>query len=112
MKPAGMPICPKCGHKPLHGEDVVTDETREIQKLQSKLDADQPVDKQMFYSELLGWIREQNAKGKNRKEGWAAYKYKEKFGVFPRNLHKTAQPVSVSTRNWIKSTFIRQAKRK
>jgi superfamily II DNA or RNA helicase len=112
MKPAGMPICAKCGHKPLHGEDVVTDESREIQKLQSKLDSGQEINPQLFYSELLGWVREQNAKGKDRKEGWAAYKFKDKFGKWPNGLHKTTKPVSVQTRNWIKSTFIRQAKRK
>lgn len=110
LKEAGQHVCPKCGFAPLAGQDVVTDETREIQKLKSKLDADQAIDKQLVYSELLGWVREQNAKGKNRKEGWAAYKFKDKFGHWPNGLHKTAVPVSVNTRNWIKSQFIRQAK--
>ena len=112
LKPAGIMICPKCGFKPLSGQDVETDETREIQKLKAKLDLGQSIDKQLFYSELIGYIRERNATGKDIKIGWAAYKFKEKFGEWPNNLHKTAQPPTVATRNWIKSRFIRQSKRK
>jgi superfamily II DNA or RNA helicase len=112
MKEAGQSVCPKCGFKPLSGEDVVTDETREIQKLKEKLDIDQGIDPQLFYSELIGWVREQNAKGKNYKEGFAAYKFKEKFNSWPNGLHKSAKPCGIQTRNWIKSRFIRNAKRK
>ncbi len=32
MKPAGVYICPKCGFKPLVGEDVETDNTRNLKK--------------------------------------------------------------------------------
>lgn len=111
MKPIGSPHCPKCGFKPLGGENVETDESRQIQKLKSKLD---PVvskaDKQKFYSELVGYVREMRAKGKNYSDGWMGHKYKEKFGVWPQNLHKSANPVSIETRNWIKSQQIRYAK--
>jgi predicted RNA-binding Zn-ribbon protein involved in translation (DUF1610 family) len=32
MKPAGVYVCPKCGFKPLVGQDVETDGTRNIKK--------------------------------------------------------------------------------
>ena len=68
MKPAGVHMCPKCGFKPLSGQDVETDETRQIQKLKRKLEDLEPkvIDYQGFYSELIGYAREMNAKGKIR----------------------------------------------
>jgi hypothetical protein len=33
MKPAGVYVCPKCGHKPLAGEDIDTDTGRKLKKL-------------------------------------------------------------------------------
>lgn len=111
MKPAGVPVCPKCGFKPLGGENVETDESRQIQKLKAKLD---PVitkaDKQQLYSELVGFVREMRAKGKNYSDGWVAHKYKEKFNVWPKDQHNSAKPVSIETRNWIRSQQIRYAK--
>lgn len=33
VKPAGIYICPKCGFKPLAGEDVETDKSRGLKKV-------------------------------------------------------------------------------
>lgn len=33
MKPSGVYVCPKCGFKPLVGQDVETDGTRNIKKM-------------------------------------------------------------------------------
>lgn len=33
MKPAGVYVCPKCGHKPLAGEDIDTDTGRKLKNL-------------------------------------------------------------------------------
>lgn len=112
MKEAGVSLCPKCGFKPLSGQDIETDETREIAKLKGKLDQKAGLDPQKFYSELLGMVRERNAKGKPTKEGWAAHKYKAKFGSWPNGLKKFSSPPSTETRNWVKSQNIRHAKRR
>lgn len=54
-----------------------------------------------FYSELVYY-----AKQKGFKEGWAKYKYKEKFGVFPQAIAVEVRPPSTTTLKWIKSRFI------
>lgn len=112
MKPVGSPVCQKCGFKPLGGEDVETDESRQIQKLKGQLTKSEipELDRQAFYSELLGYAREMTAKGKVYSDGWAAHKYKAKFGTFPNRQHKSPKPPSIEMRNWIKSQQIRYAK--
>jgi len=62
---------------------------------------------QNFYSELLYY-----AKMRGYKEGWAAHKYKEKYGTFPKGLHTNPQATSSKTANWIKSKNIAWAKAK
>jgi len=62
---------------------------------------------QNFYSELLYY-----AKMREYKEGWAAHKYKEKYGVYPKGLHTKPQATSSKTANWIKSKNIAWAKAK
>ena len=62
---------------------------------------------QNFYSELLYY-----AKMRGYKEGWAAHKYKEKYGVYPNGLHTKPQATSSKTANWIKSKNIAWAKAK
>ena len=64
-------------------------------------------DKQIFYSELLYYARM-----RGYKEGWAAHKYKEKIGVYPRGLKTEFKMPSVETSNWIKSRTIAFAKSK
>ena len=60
---------------------------------------------QSFYSELIYYAR-----SKGYKEGWAAHKYKEKFGSFPRGLTNSPTPISVDTYKWIRSRTIAYAK--
>jgi len=65
------------------------------------------VENQNFYSELLYY-----AKARDYKEGWAAFKYKEKYGYWPNGLQKTTRPTSVTTANFIKSRNIAWSKAK
>lgn len=116
MKAPGVPRCLKCGFQPRAGDDVETDETRELAALRSKLeDTKKPTeptkeDKQRWWSELKGYQRELAAKGKNYSDGWVSHKYKERFGVWPRGLHDTPRPASVELKNYIKAGQIRYAK--
>ena len=53
VKPAGIYICPKCGFKPLAGEDVETDKSRglkKVSKAEVKYTAEQ---KQSRWSQIL-----------------------------------------------------------
>jgi hypothetical protein len=60
---------------------------------------------QNFYSELMFYSRM-----RGYKDGWAAHKYKERFGAFPRGLSAEVKSPSFKTLQWIKSRNIAYAK--
>jgi len=60
---------------------------------------------QKFYSEILYYSRM-----RGYKDGWAAHKYKEKYGAFPRGLGMEVKSPSFKTLQWIKSRNIAWAK--
>lgn len=65
------------------------------------------VDSRKFHAELLYYARSQGYK-----DGWAAHKYKERFGVYPKNTPAQPVPTSITTQKWIKSRMIAWAKSK
>ena len=65
------------------------------------------VEKQSFYSQVLYYAR-----SRGFKDGWAAHQYKQKFGVFPRNMTDKTEVPTPATVNWIKSRAIAFAKAK
>lgn len=62
---------------------------------------------QKFYSELIYYARM-----RGYKDGWAAHKYKEKYGTYPKGLGAIAVATSHKTSTWIKSRNIAWAKSK
>jgi hypothetical protein len=60
---------------------------------------------QRFYSEILYYSRM-----RGYKDGWAAHKYKEKYGAFPRGLEADIKTPSFKTLQWIKSRNIAWAR--
>ena len=66
------------------------------------------LEKEDFYAQLLGYCQE-----RGYKDGWAANKYREKFGVWPNNMrHVTPDEVSFEVAQWIRSRNIAWAKSK
>jgi superfamily II DNA or RNA helicase len=61
--------------------------------------------RQQFFSELL-YV----AKNKNYSPNWASHKYREKYGVWPRDLVFRTDTPSIATMNWIKSRMIAYSK--
>ena len=112
LKPAGVHVCPKCGFKPLVGQDVETKEDIGLKKLTGKKKEYTMEEKQMFYSQLLGYKREQAAQGKEIKDGRIAHLYREKFGVWPKGLSQAMCAPGIEVRNFIKSQTIRYIKGK
>ena len=102
---AGGDVCLGCGHVRERRAmiEAVPGELRELQEANKKLH----ITNQAFWSELLAYSRV-----KGYKEGWAAHKYKEKFGVFPRGLSNETKDPSRQTLNWIKSRAIAFSKSK
>lgn len=103
--PSNTDTCPSCGHvrQKRNLVDQVAGELVEL--VASKKVAKD--DKQMFYSEML-YIAEKRKYNPN----WASHVYRDKFGVWPRNLHDTAIPPSINTMKWITHRQIKFARRK
>lgn len=97
--------CANCGHIRIKLPTVssVPGEMLELSAANAKLD----ITRQAFYSQILYYAR-----SRGFKDGWAAHKYKEKFGSFPRGLKQVAEPVTKETAGWIKSRAIAFAKSK
>lgn len=94
-------ICMSCGHEKVSTSDVVH-ELGEAYELELSVNANKRAQQIRFYGELLMY-----AQNHSYSEGWAAHKYREKFGIFPpRSFPKAFAPVTTETANWIKSRRI------
>jgi superfamily II DNA or RNA helicase len=89
--PYGTAKCPGCGHvavvpsKTQHDDgELIEFSSNGKKKKEPKPTMD---DRQAWYSGFLYLAQE-----RGRKEGWAAHRYKEKFGVWPRNLDRDPSP--------------------
>jgi DNA repair protein RadD len=103
---AGARLCPECGFffAP-KGKEVKT-LTGELVEIGQHLGRDDQ-DRLAFFSELRAFAAE-----RNWQPGWAAHKYKEKFGAWPPrgwNATPLVEP-SLETRRWVKSQTIRWLK--
>ncbi len=110
MKPAGVYVCPKCGFKPLMGENVDVDETRDLSKLAGKEKIYTREEKQSWWSQIKFYQRQRAETGKPISDGWCAHTFKKKFGVWPRNLHDTPAEITPEVSNYIRSKQIAWAK--
>jgi DNA repair protein RadD len=75
--------CPNCGHKPeRRGEEIAMTkgQLKELERAEANKRAT-PLEKQAYWDQCLGW-----AIGTNKVIGAAAHRYRQKYGVWPRNL--------------------------
>jgi DNA repair protein RadD len=102
--PTNSDICTNCGHvrKRRNHVEAVAGELHELFGTGRSMRDE----KQTFYSELI-YIASQ----KNYNKGWASHKFKEKFGVWPKNMAEVGIPPTLKTVNWVKSRTIAWAKR-
>ncbi|ENG6259168.1 hypothetical protein ABU550_004127 [Yersinia enterocolitica] len=110
MKPAAVYVCPKCGFKPLAGEDVDTDTNRGLNKLNKKERVYTQSQKQAWWSQIKFYQRQREAMGKPVSDGWCAHTYKDKFGVWPRGLSDFPMELTPEVSNYIKHKQIAYAK--
>lgn len=110
LKPAGVHVCPACGHAPIRPTDVQTIDAELT--LIKRAPADERRDirerfggKQEVFSMLLQYAHE-----RGYKEGFALRQYRDIFGVWPRGLESTREPVSPELRSWLRAMQIRFAK--
>lgn len=84
MKPPSVQVCPRCGFKS-EKQHLVETQEGQLQKMQKgRLKDATPQSKEKLYAKLLA-----GAKAAGFKNGWASYKYREHFGVWP---NRRAQP--------------------
>jgi superfamily II DNA or RNA helicase len=97
--------CPVCGFAPETQGAAVKVRAGELVKV-GKNAKPTALSKQAFYSQLLFVADHQDYAA-----GWVAHKYREKFGVWPRNMeHIVATSVSMEVLGFLKNLTIRRAK--
>jgi hypothetical protein len=106
MKPAGVYVCPKCGFKPIGGENVETDSSRKLQRLSRKEKIYTRSDKQSWWSQIKGYQRQRAVKGKPLSDGWCAHTFRDKFGEWPNGLSNFPMETGPEVWGYIKSKFI------
>lgn len=103
--------CPACGwrgHKNGAGVDFVDAELAELTRERKAKEYQPPLFiPEEFYRQLLWVVRE-----RSYSPGWAAHKYREKFGVWPTRSWQYLAPMepAAPTRSWIRSRQIAWAK--
>lgn len=110
MKPAGVYQCPKCGHKPLAGEDVDTDASRGLKQISGKKKTVTKQEKQSWWSQIKFYQRQRAAQGKPVSDGWCAHTFKDKFGTWPNGLQDYPMEITPEVNNYIKWKQIAFAK--
>jgi superfamily II DNA or RNA helicase len=107
VRPAKLLQCPCCGFIPVPRSGAVHDDGELIELRASSGPTEQ--DKQGFYAQLL-----RLAETRGYKPGWAAHKFKEKFGQFPPFAWNSLprQTPSPAVFRWVQSRNIAWAKSK
>jgi superfamily II DNA or RNA helicase len=101
--------CSACGAK-IIAVSTVHEAAGDLVELGARQSGKRPAtlfDMDQFFAELRGY-----AKHKGYAEGWAAHKFKEKFGVWPNGVGRNVAAPSITTLNWIRSRQIAFAKRR
>lgn len=102
---APRPTCPACGfqYPSTNGVRHQPGELRELSGSGATRDQKQDV-----YSQLVHMARYGR---KPRSMGWVANTYRERFGVWPRDLSDRPKPPTTEIENWVRSRLIAYAQR-
>ncbi len=101
LKPLRVSTCPVCAFTPKPVCQVITADGDLVELTSAGVSPE--ADRRIFYAELR-----QLAADRGMKQGWAAHKFREKFGTFPPwdwNNAPTAAPTAATLR-WVKSRQI------
>lgn len=111
LRKTGEIVCGKCGHKSVHAEDVEVNRELGLEILKGEPTKQiTKEDKQKFYSELLGWQKQQQMNGKSISDGRISNIYREKFKVWPKGLDNRIKSPSSELTSFIRSRNIAYAK--
>lgn len=110
MKPAGVYVCPKCGFKPLAGQDVDTDTQRGLKKLGKGKRVFTQSDKQAWWSQIKFYQRQRSSMGKPVSDGWCSHTFHDKFSEWPNGLNDFPMEITPEVSSYIKHKRISFAK--
>ncbi|MFQ6287587.1 DEAD/DEAH box helicase [Yersinia enterocolitica] len=110
MKPAGVYVCPKCGFKPLTGQDVDTDTQRGLKKLGKGKRVFTQSDKQAWWSQIKFYQRQRSSMGKPVSDGWCSHTFHDKFSEWPNGLSDFPMEITPEVSSYIKHKRISFAK--
>ncbi|WP_227731138.1 DEAD/DEAH box helicase [Yersinia proxima] len=110
MKPAGVYVCPKCGFKPLAGQDVDTDTQRGLKKLGKGKRVFTQSDKQAWWSQIKFYQRQRSSMGKPVSDGWCSHTFHDKFSEWPNGLSDFPMEITPEVSSYIKHKHISFAK--
>lgn len=108
IRTAGAP-CPNCGHMPRRPGDYVEHlegDLQEINRNGSRRRHDDGPERRHEWHRMLVGIAVQ----RGYKLGWAAYKFREKFGHWPDSRQVAPLDASPEVRSWVRSRQIAWAK--
>jgi DNA repair protein RadD len=108
IRTSGQP-CPACGWQPTRRAQDVEVADGELAHVDASKRS-RPHDwtsaqRASFHRQLL-WI----ANERGYKPGWAAHKYRERFGMWPSARHARPEPPDDATKSWVRSRQIAYAK--
>ena len=113
MKPAGVYVCPKCGYKPLAGEDIDTDAGRKLKKLGTEQRQPTKAEKQAWWSQIKFYQRHRQSLGKKPvSDGWCKHTFHERFGEWPNGLSDYPMDITPIVSNFIRHKQIAFAKQR
>jgi DNA repair protein RadD len=110
LKPPRTSECPACGFKAesVDNTQVADGELVEIIRRKDRREGATKYERASFYAQLMGYAQE-----RGYSSGWAAYKFREKFDVWPNDYKNIpAMEPTPKVRSWIKSRQIAWAKSK
>lgn len=108
LKPAGVHVCPSCGFAPERQSTIEAGQGELVQlRAPKKPKTVTRQEKQKFWSGLLWYCED---RGYSR--GWASHKYREKFGVWPKEMHDISAPPDAVCRGFVTAGQIAYAKSK
>jgi superfamily II DNA or RNA helicase len=100
-------ICPACGFEMISVGQPIPVHQAEMHEIKKSDKKKQEPDKHLWYAQLLHYAR-----SKGHSDGWADYKYKDKFKEFPKNKNVTPIEPGKDVLGYIKYLQIRRAKGK
>ncbi|MBS9431150.1 ATP-dependent helicase [Photorhabdus hainanensis] len=106
MKLVGVYVCPKCGFKPLSGEDVEVDRSRGLKKLNGKDRIYSKKEKQSWWSQIKYYQRQRANQGKPIFDGWCKHTFRDKFSEYPNGLNDHPVEITPEINNFIKWKLI------